>query len=208
MTATEQQATPAPPPLFSRRVKIIAVVLAFALVAWLAVAWYGRSQVHVLVDAEPLTCQGTDVVLDASIGDDEVMMPYVVVSEQMRCVFRFRVENRGPLPARVHRVTMLWYGPDRGSDAEAVSLQPDEVEPRWQEHSYDGDAVFALEGPYRIRAGETSHFSVELVDRPPGCRGSTGMFSVPDSPVVTVRVLGFPGQRSLVGESFGLACVR
>jgi hypothetical protein len=206
MSGTAQQPTSAPP-LFSRRITIVAAVLALGLVAWLGAAWLGRSQVQVLADEQSLTCQGTEVVMDEVIGDPEVQMPYAVVSEQMRCVLRFQVENRGPLPARVHRITMLWYGPDRGSDAEAVRLLPVDVEPVSVAQQYNGDAVFVL-GAERIGAGEVHTFDVEFVFRPPGCGGRESRFSVPDSPVVRVSSLGIPGDRVLAGDSFGLMCVR
>jgi hypothetical protein len=207
MTGTAQQLTSAPP-LFSRRAKVIVAALALGLVAWLGTAWLGRSQVEVVAAEQLLTCQGTEVVMDKAIGDSAVQMPYAVVSEQMRCVLRFQVENRGPLPVRVHRISVLWYGPDRGSDAEAVLLSPGDVEPIRREHHPDGDAVFALDAPQRILGGEATEYNVELIYRPPGCRGGDKRSAVPDSPAVRVSVLGIPGDRVLAGDSLGLKCVR
>lgn len=206
MAAAEPHTT-AMPPLFSRRVKVIATLLALGLTAWLSVAWYGRSQVQVVAAEELLTCQGTEVVVEEAIGSDEVMMPYAVVREHMRCSVHFQVRNQGPLPVRVRWVALRNYGPDGGMWAQATSLEPFQPAPPPVGHPFQNDAVFVPAEPYRLGAGEVGEFAVDLVYRPPGCRGGEGLRAVTNSPWVRVNVWGTSGDRVLAGDSFGLACV-
>ena len=216
---SEQELPATTPPRRTRRYRrAIAVVLVVGLAGWLLAAGYGRSRVYVLVDALPLVCEGTEVVVGAAGGGstasadgvavpgEEVMVPYAVVRAGMRCTFRFRVENRGLLPARVHRVSLPFHGPDSGGSwvrAAHLDHYPATVldDPR----NLDQDAVFALEEAYPLAAGEVVHFSVELVYRPPACLGGS---RPRNSAVVTVSALGIPGGRTHVGEAYGLRCVR
>lgn len=205
---TDIAGKPAPSPrLFSgRRITVILAVVALGLVAWLAVAWLGRSQVQVVAAEPVLTCRGTEVVVEEAIGNPKVQMPYAVVSEQMRCRVNFQVHNRGWLPVQVRSVSLLHYGPDSGMSALATAMEPFQAAPP---SPFQPDAVFVPAEPVRLRAGETAEFAIELVYRAPGCEGGVeGWSSVPDSPAVTVSVLGLPGGRDLAGDSFGLTCVR
>jgi hypothetical protein len=206
MAAAEPHTT-AMPPLFSRRVKVIAILLALGLTAWLAVAWFGRSQVRVVAAEELLTCQGTEVVVEEAIGNRDAQMPYAVMGEQMRCSVHFRVRNQGPLPVRVRWVSLRNYGPDGGMWAQATSMEPFQAAPPPVGHPFQNDAVFVPAEPYRLGAGEVAEFAIDLVYRPPGCRGGEGWSSVPDGPRVRVNVWGISGDRVLADDSFGLACV-
>jgi hypothetical protein len=208
MAQQPRQPQTAVPPLFSNRVKITAAALAIGLAGWWGAATLGRSQIQVIADAQPLTCSGTEIVFDSLFDDEDRTIPYAVVREPMRCLFQFWVENRGPLPATVDRITMLWYGPDRGSEVEAVRLLPAGAEPLRQDQVYNGNAVFVLDPPVRIGRGEARRFKVELVYRPPGCRAAEGTSMTGDNPVARVSVLGLTGRRPLAGVPFGLRCVR
>lgn len=207
MSGTAQQPVPVPP-LFRRRIKIIVVVLALGLVAWLAVAWLGRSQVQVLADEQPLTCEGTEVVVEEAIGDQEVLTPYAVMSEQMRCSVHFQVHNRGPLPVRLRAVSLPNYGPDGGMRAQATTMEPFQAAPPPVGQPFQDDAVFVPGEPYVLGGGEVGEFAIDLVYREPGCQGGEGRHIGPPGPVVEIRALGVSGKQAPPAGLFGLMCVR
>lgn len=179
---------------------VLTGVLVTALAAWPLMAAHQRGQVHVLLDAAALACD------DAAVGDEslsasgsDVTLPVAEITEDMRCLLRVRVENRGLTTARVDRLSVPVVGPAGGFNVESPHLPMDGVEPVPDEV----DAVFTLDRPREIGAESAAELEVELVYRPDGCTPDGAIFHFVDAPTTSVSVLGIRGERSVVGHSFG-----
>jgi hypothetical protein len=160
--------------------------------------------VHVLTDVEPLTCTGTEVTVeDMDLWHhDREILPIAHIDPEMRCLFRFRVENRGPLTVHLAEVRLSTLGPTNANRVVATSLLPLGTEPV-PDDPWTADAIFDLVDPYPIRSHDVEEFTVAFAYSPQGgmCEGCTVWF--PDNPTVTIKAAGIAGERRLLGNWFG-----
>jgi hypothetical protein len=185
-------------------VPLLVVVLLTAAGAWPASAGYARSHVHVLADVEPLTCTGTEVTVeDTELWQHyQERMPIAYIDPDMRCLFRFRIDNRGPLTVHLQEVRLSTLGPTNANRVVATSLLPPGTEPV-PDDPWTADAIFHLTDPYPIPSHQVAEFTVAFAYSSRGgmCEGCTVWF--PDNPTVTIQALGISGERRLLGSWFG-----
>lgn len=184
--------------------RIFTVVIALAVVAvagWAAGGAYRTGQVRVALDAGALSCDNTTVELrdvPSAYGPDGVA-PVADITRGMSCLLQVRVENRSGGTVRVHRLSVPFLGPDGGPAVEARVLSVYGVEPLRGEI----DAVFELDRPVEIAAGDGERFQVQITYRPDGCTGSGTLFTFREQPEATVTALRWSSTRSPVGTGFG-----
>lgn len=185
-----------------RRIFTVVVVLAVVAVAgWVAVGAYRAGQVRVALDAGALACDNATVELrevPSGYGPDGVA-PVAGITEGMRCMLRVRVENRSGGTVRVHGLSVPFLGPHGGPAVQARMLNLYGVEPLPGQI----DAVFELDRPVEIAAGDGERFEVHISYRPEGCTGSGTLFTFPEQPEVTVTTLRWSSTRSPLGNGFG-----
>lgn len=134
----EPEAVPIEHVLRRRQRMVLAVLLVLLAVAfaydrgraWLAAG--DRADVHVLVGADALSCEGTEVT-NLRLGDADDLAPRVPtadVTASMACTYDFTIANDADRTVRAEQVVFPVLGPGGGPAVEAVELAPFGVAPR------------------------------------------------------------------------------
>lgn len=164
---------------------------------WLAAATIQLGHVEVIVDAAPLECAGAELALHQPAGERGPRTPTTTITEDMRCILRFHVTNRGSGTVIIEQVTIPGLGPTAGDGAVARLMLTGAVEPTAGRTA----AVFEVDRP--LQGSSTEPFEVEVTYREDGCTLPKGGIFPDDAPQVDVRALGLSGTRSAVGHRFG-----
>ena len=189
-------------------VATVVIVLVVLFVGRSTLAARDRSHVHVLTDANALTCEGTRVERRAVTHSDagEVEIPMVQIERDMRCDYTFSVSNDGGERVRLQRVRFPFLGPAGGVPVEAVTLEPHGIRPN-QEETVDAftsapvDAIFDVDVDLEPHSDTT--LTLHLVYRPDGCLPAGGETRLWDTPKLTLRSRGVTGERTAATEGFG-----
>lgn len=96
------------------------------MAVWFGVSRTVAADVHVLLTAGALACDGTDVTLEevSAWNGDDVIAPIAVIAEDMRCILDVRIENRSRSSVAVEEVFLPVVGPEGGPGVRAVALTP------------------------------------------------------------------------------------
>lgn len=164
---------------------VFGIVLVVGFAGWLAIAASALGGISVEYDAQPLSCDGTEVGTIPSVEDEDSRDLAVVVTDGATCELKFRVINDGWAEVSVDAVTARGLAPGNPAGA-VVSF----VNPNAQfGEAVDGDYRFAVEGLITVPAGAVQTFSIvyTFAGAPRIGRCSASGWSIP---AATVTALG------------------
>ena len=185
----------------------VAMVAVLAGVAVATVATMSRESLSIQLDDSPFSC-ASGIATDWE-SDDEVILPAIVLTEDLDCTLRFRASNDGALPVDVTRITIPMLGPGTGGSVKVVQLDGDFGSATPREASNvepdDIDAVLQLAEPLSLDPGESMLFTATLAFSPDGCTGENSTTYMGRAPDATVTALGIAGTRD--GTAGGYAFI-
>jgi hypothetical protein len=148
--------------------------------------WRVRTGVEILLDAEPLRCEGTTIDRAPSAGDDEFLVPLAVAAPGMFCQYRFFVQNSSGRDIRIERIDLPQLGPGGGTAVVATHLDPIRNEDSGPQAG-QVDARWVVDD--ELIDGDRFDYAIWIEFRPGGCLPEGGSISLA-GPTVTARLSG------------------
>lgn len=184
---------PAPPQRAPRRRRaVLTAVLGFGIPLAVISGWWGISAslaggTSLRFDAQPVRCEGTEVTVQPSSDDPEVMQTEVEVRPGMQCFVRVHVVNQGWSDVTVDSVVLPHLGAESGFPIEAQFVNPNA---QVREDRDAGIARFPMPGGYPIAAGEDELLESAVTDRGEAERSGC-VSSYVQAPLLEISVWGY-----------------
>ena len=167
------------------------------------------SQVHVFLDAKPITCANPSDLTTVSDGDgfddDSYRVPAVKGALGLDCVLSVVILNGSDRDVDLQAITLPYFGPKSGMGVQSDRAQTQQSEP---EIVNDGlDVVYTWHDSPLIAIGAGASFTYRIHLTSNGCRQAGSTF-ITHAPIATVTTGTATRDAPLEGAGFGLLGVK